>query len=215
MSIETAIFDNKVVQNWWDRLQLSEAELQEKNSTRWPGHYRPQLQRCKTWDQAMLTDGFRALWFALVDAQENHHDPESQKCRWQASYEAWATVAMVLSHLRKSHRRPFGLTMAGANKDNKTQKIVPDTNERGEKRTKPIVSDLRLHQLLAANDETEFAIRMIRTIKLVDATADPLEVACDILQWFRERDLDYNEKGPNRLAVRWGMHYYNAYPHVD
>lgn len=168
----------ETVLHWWARL-LGQEEVAPQP---FPSGTRAVLRRAYTPDDALLSEGFRHLWFALPPGRRQERDML-----------AWATVALALAEVR-THIPDQ--TFAGA---------MAQEKKKGEG---PRVSELRFQQLLRSADLNELTRRVRRAVHLIGEGVDVRSLADDILLWNREKGGAYSLRPDHRLAVRWAGAYY-------
>lgn len=173
---------------WWESMNLSYDELKRPTA---PTVWRAELKRAQHPEAVLLTEGFRGLWLKLPDdafpAFLDKKNPHQKML-------AWATVAGVLSHVR--HHKKGRFAEVFGQKDSKTQK--------------PLVSELRFHQLQAARTPTDFYRRLHRLVRLVGGELPVDDLAKGILDWFAEQAGHQPGNAAAGVAVRWAMDYYTA-----
>ncbi|MFP4237149.1 MAG: type I-E CRISPR-associated protein Cse2/CasB [Desulfonatronovibrio sp.] len=177
--------EKKAVHEWWVRL-AGDPSLQNKDLKPWPNSHRAILRRAHTPEDALLSDGFRNLWFAL---------PAEQRKPWDM--QAWGCVSVVLADVKSDDPElEFAACLAREHKSH------------GEGTGKPCVSELRFAQLQRSNDLNELQRRMRRLISLVDGKINILSLADGILQWHREKMGYFEPRPERRLSVRWANAYF-------
>jgi CRISPR system Cascade subunit CasB len=170
---------------WWTRLAGGESHDGDSVARRLPAGVRATLRRVATPDDALLTEGFRSLWFELPPAR-----------RRTADMLAWACVAVALSEVRgHDASRSFAAAMGAE-------------SERGS--GNPRVSELRFNQLLRSNDLGELLRRARRSIHLLGDQVHVVSLADDLLHWHREKGGNLSPRPDRRLAVRWANDYFSA-----
>lgn len=168
------------VRDWWARLHGREDIAGQP----YPSGVRAVLRRSTGADEALLTEGFRHLWFEL---------PATRRTQWDMR--AWAGVALVLAEVDEHvPDQVFASAMA--------QERKPPGSRA------PRVSELRFQQLLRSRDLDEFIRRARRTVHLIGGKADVRSVADDILLWHREKNGRFATRPDHRLAVRWADAYF-------
>lgn len=182
---QAAVFD------WWARLSgHGKGWNGDDLKTGLPAALRAELRRARTPDDALLTEGFRHLWFAL---------PESRRKPWDMA--PWGCIAAVLAEVR-THQP--GVEFAAA---------MAQEPEKGA--GKPRVSELRFSQLQHSNDLAELHRRMRRMVHLLDDHVNVLSLADGILHWHREHS-GYVDVAPDRrLPVRWATAYFTELAHYQ
>lgn len=174
-----------VVLRWWQSMFLTPSELKEKGNFPAPTAHRAQLKRCESIDAVMLTEGFRALWFAL---------PEKLTAVAKSSdIECWATIAAALVHVKNNSKNKLA-TAAGSKAEG----------------DKSVVSELRFAQLQNAKTPDDFLRRLRRILQQVKGDISVVSLAKDIEQWFSEHNTLRPRKADKRIAVQWAMDYYRA-----
>jgi len=172
------------VKRWWAALLGDEEHAEAPTSKKWnPSGKRALLRRCVTPDDALLTEGFRDLWFHLPETRRRRQDMQ-----------AWGMVATVLADVR--HHEPdrtFAYAMAS--------EPTPDSST-------PRVSELRFQQLLWSRTLEDFTRRARRMVHLIDQRVDVRSLADDLLHWNREKFGFSSHRPDDRLAVRWANDYY-------
>lgn len=174
-----------IVQRWWQCMFLSPDELKKTGMFPAPTAHRAQLKRCDSIDAAMLTEGFRKLWFSLpVEITEKAKSTE---------IECWATIAAALVYV----------------KNNSTSKLAEAAGSKagGEK---SVVSELRFAQLQDAKTPDDFLRRLRRILQQIKGDISVVSLAQDIEQWFKEHNTLRPRKADKRIAVQWAMDYYRA-----
>lgn len=175
----------EAVFRWWTRLMGSETAADEPIARRLPSGVRATLRRAAEPEDALLTEGFRALWFELPARRRRARDMT-----------AWASVAVALSEVRAHDgSRSFAAAMGSESE--------PGSGN-------PRVSELRFNQLLRSNDLSELLRRARRSIHLLGDQVHVVSLADDILHWHREKGGDLSPRPDRRLAVRWANDYFSA-----
>lgn len=189
----------KVVSRWWQSMFLDAAVLKEKNIyPAAPTAHKAELKRCDSADDAMLLEGFRALWMALLNSGLEEILQPMSKERQTQKLEAWATVAAALVHIKQDNDEKLAI-QAG-------KKL----NKQGEPTDKSIVSELRFAKLQNTPTPDDFLKRLRRIIQQLDGKVSPTKVAADILQWFDEHYDRQPRKADKRITVQWAMDYYRS-----
>lgn len=178
----------KAAQRWWQAMMLSPAELRQLHIPPAPSVYKAQLRRCSTPEAAMLTEGFRALWYSLPEEITEQEDRILAR-----NMECWATIAVALVNVKTDTKRD----------------IAYEAGRKGEG-DRSIVSELRFSQLQNAKSPEEFLRRLRRILHQIKGKASPKQLMADIDQWFREHNAFKPRKADKRIAVRWAMSYYQA-----
>lgn len=177
------------VYDWWARLHGHDSTF-NGNALRdpFPGGTRAALRRARQPEDALLTEGFRHLWFALK---------EEDRKPW--TLQAWGCVAAVLAEVR---RNTPGIEFA-ASIGRESHKMPG----------KPKVSELRFSQLQHSREMGELQRRLRRLLPLVVDRDNVIAVnvvatADSILHWQREH-AGYIDRAPDkRLPVRWATAYF-------
>ena len=73
---------------------------------------------------------------------------------------------------------------------------------------KSAMNELRFRQLQKSRTTSEFFLRMVRAIALIDSKVDVCSLADDVLLWLKEQRQPLNKDPHRRLAVRWAFDYY-------
>lgn len=183
------IYQNEAVKSallrWWQSMMLSADELKSKNIKPAFSGMKAQLKRCESADAAMMTEGFRALWFSLpieLTEKAKAHD-----------IERWATIASALVYVQQVSESKLAFA-AGLKGDS----------------DKSVVSEMRFSQLQNAKTPDEFSRRLRRILQQVKGKVAVLSLAQDIEQWFIEQNAFQPRKAENRVCVKWAMEYYRA-----
>lgn len=163
----------EIVLQWWQRIA-------EKDRAA-----RAQLRHASGPDDALLTEGFRNLWFALPPGRRGARDMR-----------AWGSVAVALAEVN-SHDAKRSVASA-----------MGSESEAGS--GKPRVSELRFQQLLRSDDLDDFLRRTRRAIRLLKRDVNVVSLADNILHWNREKGGDLTPRPSRRLAVRWANDYFTA-----
>lgn len=175
----------RIVQRWWQCMFLSADELNKKGTFPAPAAHKAQLKRCASIDAAMLTEGFRKLWFLLPeDVIETAKTSE---------IECWATIAAALVYVKS---------------DSNTKLAEAAGSKTGGE--KSVVSELRFAQLQDAKTPDEFLRRLRRILQQIKGDISVTSLAKDIEQWFKEHNTLRPRKAEKRIAVQWAMDYYHA-----
>ncbi len=188
----------KMISRWWQSMFLDASELKDKHIQPAPTSHKAELKRCDTADDAMLSEGFRALWTALLNSGLEETLQPMSKERQTQKLEAWATVAAVLVHIKSDNSEKLAV-QAG-------KKL----NKQGEPTDKSIVSELRFAKLQNTPTPEDFLKRLRRIIQQLDGKVSPTKVAADILQWFDEYYDRQPRKADKRITVQWAMDYYRS-----
>lgn len=177
------------IETWWSRLVGLAPEPDEPATRRYPRATRSLLRRATSTDEALLTDGFRMLWFMLPAKRRSTFDMP-----------AWACVAAVLAEVRGDDRT-FSFAMAMGSEDKR---------EGRQGTGKPKVSELRFQQLLRSADLDELMRRARRTVHLLGNKVHVLSLADSLLHWHQEKQGRFASRPDHRLAVRWANDYFSA-----
>ncbi|OCA54997.1 type I-E CRISPR-associated protein Cse2/CasB [Photorhabdus namnaonensis] len=180
--------DNKIeiiLLDWWQSMFLSPKQLKEKGIIPAPVTYKAQLKRCENVEMAMLTEGFRDLWFSLPDEISLSESP--------VKLEYWATMAAALVYVKNNS----GITLAAA------------AGKKGGG-NKPVVSELRFSQLQNAKTPNELLRRLRQILQKIKGNISVLALARDIEAWFAEYGQLQPCKADKRIKVKWVMDYYRA-----
>ncbi len=115
---------------------------------------RAQLRRCKTANEVIMVSAFHRLCCRVRPLMKNERDG------WEMRF---AAIAGILAHVRKleSHK-----TLA-------EQMAMGDN---------PAVSELRFRRLLQRNREELYGA-LVRTLGLIDKTANPFDLARSVYYW--------------------------------
>ncbi|MCG5549531.1 type I-E CRISPR-associated protein Cse2/CasB [Halorhodospira halochloris] len=168
---------------WWARLQGAD-DIEEPP---FPSGTLAVLKRATGPDDALLSEGFRRLWFAL---------PPGRRNSWEMR--AWGGVAVLLANVKhQDSDRLFAAAMAEERQSSS-----------GSGSGKPVVSELRFRQLLHSRDLDEFVRRARRAVHLIDQRVDVRSLADDLLLWHREKNGRFTARPDHRLAVRWADAYF-------
>lgn len=178
-----------LVLRWWQSMFLSPAELKENNNFPASTAQKAQLKRCESIDAAMLSEGFRTLWFTLPESLTEFAKPSDLEC--------WATIAAALVHVKSNSKNKLA-TAAGSKGDG------------SKSGSKSIVSELRFAQLQGAKTPEDFLRRLRRILQQIKGDVSVTVLANDIQQWFSEHHALMPRKADKRIAVRWAMDYYQA-----
>lgn len=173
------------VLRWWQSMFLTPNELKEKGNFSAPTAHRAQLKRCESIDAVMLTEGFRALWFALPE--------ELTTAAKSSDIECWATIAAALVYV----------------KNNSKDKLATAAGSKAEG-DKSVVSELRFAQLQDAKTPDDFLRRLRRILQQIKGEISVVYLATDIEQWFSEHYTFKPRKADKRISVQWAMDYYRA-----
>lgn len=187
-----------IVERWWQSMFLSESELKAKHIFAAPTAFKAELKRCQSADDAMLLAGFRDLWVSLLDKGLQTELETLSKTKQSHMLEAWATVAVVLVHIKFDNSEKLAV-QAGKKLD-----------KEGKAADKSIVSELRFAKLQDAPNPKDFLLRLRRMVQQLDGKVSPTKVAADILQWFDEFYAFQPRKADKRISVQWAMDYYRS-----
>lgn len=172
------------VLHWWARLAGDDGILQEFGGSTFHAAVRAELRHATSPDDALLTEGFRNLWFALPNHRRTARDMR-----------AWGLVAAILAEVRMHDTEKTFAERMGA-------EVEPGTG-------KPRVSELRFRQLLRSNDLDELLRRARRAVHLLGDQAHVPSLADDLLLWHREHTGNrFAARPDHRLAVRWANSYF-------
>lgn len=174
-----------ILLRWWQSMFMSPKQLKEKGIIPAPSTCKAQLKRCENVEMAMLTEGFRDLWFSLPDEISLSESP--------AKLEYWATMAAALVYVKSNS----GITLAVA------------AGKKGGG-NKPVVSELRFSQLQNAKTPNELLRRLRQILQKVKGNISVLALARDIEEWFAEYGQLQPCKADKRIKVKWVMDYYRA-----
>lgn len=174
-----------IVQRWWQCMFLSPDELKKTGMFPAPTAHRAQLKRCDSIDAAMLTEGFRKLWFSLPE--------EITEKAKSTEIECWATIAAALVYVKS---------------DSNTKLAEAAGSKAGGE--KSVVSELRFAQLQDAKTPDDFLRRLRRILQQIKGDISVTSLAQDIEQWFKEHNTLRPRKADKRIAVQWAMDYYRA-----
>lgn len=178
-----AVFD------WWARLTGHATDYAGNKGKGVPATAeRAVLRRARSPDDALLTEGFRGLWFGLPDGLRRNSDMA-----------AWASVAALLAEVRENQP---GLELAAA----MAREARPGDG-------KPRVGELRFHQLQHCEDLYELHRRLRRLLGLLrndrgQVQANVLSLADNVLHWHREQRWGPDLIPDRRLPVRWATAYF-------
>ncbi|MCG5536277.1 type I-E CRISPR-associated protein Cse2/CasB [Ectothiorhodospira mobilis] len=176
------------LREWWARLH----GVQGEGVSPYSSGARSVLRRATGPDDALLSEGFRYLWFALPQGRRTSRDMR-----------AWGAVAIVLAEVAEHvPDRTFAAAMAAEREPAGSGS--------------PVVSELRFRQLLQSRDLDEFVRRARRVVHLIDQRVDVRSLADDLLLWHREKSGYFAARPDHRLAVRWADAYFTrlaCYPH--
>lgn len=177
--------EKKAVREWWVCL-AGDPSLEDKELKPWPNSHRAILRRAHTPDDALFSEGFRNLWFAL---------PAERRKPWDM--QAWGCVSVVLADVKSDEPK---LEFAAC--------LAREQKSQGQGTGKPCVSELRFAQLQRSSDLAELQRRMRRLVSLVDRKINVLTLADGILQWHREKQGYFETRPERRLSVRWATAYF-------
>lgn len=171
------------VLQWWQSIHphIDSTSLPKK-----PSQYRAELKRCKSAEMAILTPGFRALWFNLPE--------KITKSPISKTLECWGTIAVLLAYVKNANDYSIAYA-AGLKTDNKE---------------KSVVSELRFAQLQQAKSEEDFLRRARRILNQLNGNVSPIRLMQDTRKWFNEFYQDSLVKSDEKIAIRWAMEYYQA-----
>jgi len=175
---------------WWARLRNDEALLNQLGLPGGNSAYSrgvgAALRHCGDPDSALLTEGFRLLWFATGGESET---------RSANLMPAWATVAAVLASV-KAHEPDHSFATALGQEKAQTGK--------------PAMSELRFSQLQKSPDMDAFFTRCRRAVALLNCRVNILSLADDILLWHTEQQGRRSSQPSHRLAAKWANDYFTA-----
>lgn len=179
--------NKKVVQDqawrWWRSMTDSHDALVKQGITPAPTKFRAELKRCSSVDDIVLTEGFRALWFSVLDEEKNERAMDM---------ECLAVIAGVLVYVSEDHGKSLGFA-AGNTASNK-----------------PAVSQQRMYKLLQVRTVSEL-LRQLRRLALQLGKTLPVKIlVADIVQWFDEKNRPRPGRTDQRVVVRWAMDYFQA-----
>lgn len=180
------LYDEQVagtVYDWWARLAGLQTDGETTNSDGAARAERAVLRRARSPDDALLTEGFRRLWFDL---------PAKQRTNWRMP--AWASVAVVLAHVRQHRSDKSFAASLGERPDQYSDK--------------PVFSEPRFRQLQQSRSPEELARRLQRAVHLLRQTAHVVSLADNIMQWHQEYAGHPAWRPEERLAVRWAQAYF-------
>ena len=164
------------------------------------------LRRCQSLADVAMQPAFIALWQAVSDQLEKS---PSDKSTSKADFDAWLTVAWVLSQVK---RHDTNDTYQNPNQKDKSPVLANRiaTLASISINDKPIISPLRFEKLVSAGRVEEFATLLVRMVKQLEQqhlAINVLWLANDILHWLFDRR--HNTLTPkDRLAVQWSLLYY-------
>lgn len=175
---QAAVFD------WWARLsEHGIAYDGERHLSPAGSGVRAVLRRAREPEDALLTEGFRHLWFGL---------PE--RFRGERRMPVWACIAAVLADVREHDAgASFAVAMG--------REIEPGAG-------KPRVSELRFSRLQHSTDLTELHQRLRRMVQLLRKKVHVVSLADNVLHWADERNGFVDPRPDRRLAVRWATDYF-------
>jgi len=185
--------DAYVVRRWWQRLtQPREASRQSGGGAPpWPRSVRAVLKRCDTPEAALLTEGFRHLWFML--------EAQKEQPRYPRSIYRWACVALALAQLDNEQ---VGVSLG--------KRFGVEKKNTG----RPLMSELRFQQLLSCESPEELVRRLRRGLDLVGREGvSSVYLAADILQWSLEYEQDQRLAGARpteRVRFQWANDYFTV-----
>ncbi|MEM9102448.1 MAG: type I-E CRISPR-associated protein Cse2/CasB [Pseudomonadota bacterium] len=198
---EKAGFARTAVQRWWQSMMLSPDEIEKirkKLKLEYyqlypaPSVYKAQLRRCATAEEAIFTEGFRALWSSLPKDYVNTKSKKQIQC--------WGTIAAALVYIKpEANELSDNLAIAAGRKS--------DRND-----DKPQVSELRFARLVNAKNPEELLRRLRQNLKIVKGKVSPVQMAKDIECWFYDTQTSNHKPSSKRLQLRWAMEYYKVAP---
>lgn len=172
------------IYQWWRALGGTPAENDEDAAGNGDARAaRAVLRRAKGPDEALLSEGFRRLWFGM---------PAKRRSQWWMP--AWSCVAVVLAEVRRNERdRHFAAALG--------QEFAKGAG-------KPVFSELRFRQLQQSQTHAELVLRLRRAVHMLKDQAHVLSLADGILQWHQEHAGQLDYRPARRLAVRWADAYF-------
>ena len=179
------------VMRWWQSMMLSADELKAKNIRPAPSGMKAILRRCDCADNAIMTEGFRALWFSLPAETRKEGDAKKEA----QQMECWGVIAASLVFVQENTETTLA-TAAG-------------TQGEGDKSA---VSEMRFAQLQNVKTADEFLRRLRRILKQLKGRVSVVSLAKDIQKWFNEHNEFSPKKADKRIGVAWAMDYYRAAP---
>ena len=177
--------DQKRIRLWWTALQ-STGQSPGTNRSGW----RAELRRAETPTDALLSQGFRALYSDLSGT------------RWtdEENILGLAAVAGVLAHIDVNDETHSFVEMCAISREDSSG---------------PPVSEMRFSQLQKSRTLEELFTRMRRTIHMLRRKTNVISTADSILHWYRETEVgDVNVKPRERVLVRWGLDYFQQLARV-
>lgn len=202
MQVTLSTHDRRKVLRWWQSLMLSQSEITTLNESLKdqgerpisvaPTIYKAQLKRCNSIDDAMMTEGFRALWLGLSASRLDESNPAP-------ALERFAAIALILAHVKENS--PHSLAKAAG--------TIGDHD-------KPIVSEIRFAQLQQAKTPDEFITRLRRIVKQLKGKVSVVSdeqtrgISEDIFRWFNEHYAFIPRQADKRIALQWAMDYYSV-----
>ena len=211
-------YESEQLRKWHFSMNASHTELRDKNMASAPSGQRARLCRADTLPTLMMTEGYRALWFAINSgAEESELESGSDVEKPQpalSSYVkqhfaplAWACIAGVVADVRNDITPPFD---SEKKEDKFKRSIASMAGMPVENSSRSHLSELRFQQLQTANTDEEFLLLMRRLVKRLKRNAPIARLADDILCWFAE----YHDRVPRevekRIALKWATEYYAA-----
>ncbi|WP_341668072.1 type I-E CRISPR-associated protein Cse2/CasB [Alcaligenes sp. SDU_A2] len=172
---------------WWCSMVQSRDELEKQGIRPAPTRYRAELKRCAAVDDIVLTEGFRALWFSVADAQEPDADLD---------VECLAVIAGVLAYVAVNGGSSVGGAAGKVDKDKSSGK--------------PLVSEQRFYKLLHVRSPNDLLRQLRRLAQQLGHTLPVEAVAADIVKWFDEKRRLRPGRTDQRVVVRWATDYFRA-----
>lgn len=202
------------LKKWHFAMNASITELRDKKMAPSPSGQRARLCRADTLPTLMMTDGFRALWFAVKPEPDEDCVDSDQAAKPSAyiknndfAYLAWACIAGVIADVRNDVTPPFG---SDKKEDKAMRSIASMAGTPVDNSSRSHLSELRFQQLQTVATEEEFLMLMRRLVKRLKRNAPIARLADDILCWFAE----YHDRVPRqvekRIALKWASEYYAA-----
>lgn len=182
MKINEKDVENAIL-NWWQSINPN---IDNTSLPKAPSNYRAELKRCQSAEMAILTPGFKALWFSLPEAITNDPLTKELKC--------WGTIAVLLTYVKNANE--YSIAYAAG--------LKPDNKE------KSIVSELRFAQLQQSKSEEDFLRKARRILNHLNGNVSPIRLMQDTRQWFKEFYQDSLVKSDEKIVIRWAMEYYQA-----
>lgn len=172
-----------VIYQWWRALGGVPADSDDAAGDGAARAARAVLRRAQGPDDALLSEGFRRLWFGL---------PDKRRSQWWMP--AWSCVAVVLAEVRRDeHERHFATALG---------------QEFAKGAKKPVFSELRFRQLQQSHTHAELVLRLRRAVHMLKEQVHVLSLADGILHWHQEHAGQIDYRPAHRLAVRWADAYF-------